>query len=39
MMAKLLGADVVALTNSEDPRQPLMEWLKHDPERYFARCW
>lgn len=37
MMAKLLGADVVALTNSEDPRRPLMDWLKHDPERYFAR--
>ena len=37
MMAKLLGADVVALTNSEDPRQPLMDWLKKDPERYFAR--
>jgi hypothetical protein len=37
MMAKLLGADVVALANTDDPRKPLMDWLKHDPERYFAR--
>jgi len=37
MMAKLLGADVVELSNAEDPRQPLMDWLERDPERHFAR--
>lgn len=36
--AKLLGDDVVNLTEHADPRQPLMEWLRADDNDYFARA-
>jgi hypothetical protein len=36
--AKLLGSDVVRLTEYDDPRQPLMDWLRDRNNRYFARA-
>jgi hypothetical protein len=36
--AKLLGGDVVRLTEYDDPRQPLMDWLRDPNNRYFARA-
>jgi Protein of unknown function (DUF1549)/Protein of unknown function (DUF1553) len=38
MLAKLLGGDVVELAATKDPRQALMDWMRRDPERYFARA-
>jgi len=36
--AKLLGeAEATDLTQYEDPRQPLMDWLRHDRKQLFAR--
>ncbi len=37
--AKLLGGDKIDLTELADPRQALMDWMRHDPERYFARSY
>jgi len=36
--AKLLGAEVVTLTKDSDPRQALMDWLRHEDNPYFARA-
>ncbi|TXT36095.1 MAG: hypothetical protein FD138_1101, partial [Planctomycetota bacterium] len=36
--AKLLGAEVVTLYEHDDPRQPLMDWLRGPSNRYFARA-
>ncbi len=36
--AKLLGGDVVDLTEYDDPREPLMEWLRSSDNDYFARA-
>ena len=35
--AKLLGGPEIDLSQWADPREPLMEWLLHEPNRYFAR--
>ncbi|MCA9117496.1 MAG: DUF1549 domain-containing protein, partial [Planctomycetaceae bacterium] len=36
--AKLLGGEVIDLTQFEDPRQPLMDWLRDPRNPYFARA-
>jgi len=36
--AKLLGGAVVDLTQYDDPRQPLMDWLRSPENPYFARA-
>jgi len=36
-MAKLLGGDSVDLNQYDDPRQVLVDWLRANPKRYFAR--
>lgn len=36
--AKLLGGDVVQLTEYNDVRAPLMEWLRDPSNRFFARA-
>ena len=36
--AKLLGGDVVDLAQLDDPREPLMEWLRAKDNRLFARA-
>ncbi|MFP6602146.1 MAG: DUF1549 domain-containing protein, partial [Pirellulaceae bacterium] len=36
--AKLLGGDVVDLTQFQDPRQPLMEWMRSRENPYFAHA-
>lgn len=36
--AKLLGAEVVDLTRYDDPRKPLMEWLRRPDNPFFARA-
>jgi hypothetical protein len=36
-MAKLLGGDTVDLNQYDDPRQVLVDWLRANPRRYFAR--
>ncbi|HUG92974.1 MAG TPA: DUF1549 domain-containing protein [Planctomycetaceae bacterium] len=36
--AKLLGGDVIDLAEHEDPRLPLMEWLRDKNNPYFARA-
>ncbi len=36
--AKLLGAEVVTLTKDSDPREALMDWLRHEDNPYFARA-
>jgi hypothetical protein len=36
--AKLLGSDVIDLSEHEDPREPLMEWLRAKDNPYFARA-
>jgi len=36
--AKLLGAEVVQLTKGSDPREALMNWLRHSDNPYFARA-
>lgn len=35
---KLLGGDAVHLTDYNDPRQPLMEWMRDPENPYFARA-
>lgn len=35
--AKLLGGDEIDLTQFEDPRQPLVDWLRASDNRFFAR--
>ncbi|HZZ72166.1 MAG TPA: DUF1549 domain-containing protein, partial [Pirellulales bacterium] len=35
--ASVLGGPSVDLKTVEDPRQTLMDWMLHDPSRYFAR--
>jgi hypothetical protein len=35
--AKLLGGDTVDMNQYDDPRQALVDWLRADPTRYFAR--
>ncbi|MEX0818624.1 MAG: DUF1553 domain-containing protein, partial [Pirellulaceae bacterium] len=34
---KLLGGSDIDLSQFEDPREPLMEWLLAEPNRYFAK--
>ncbi|RMG34671.1 MAG: DUF1549 domain-containing protein [Planctomycetota bacterium] len=36
--AKLLGAEVVDLTRYDDPRKPLMEWLRRPDNPFFAKA-
>jgi hypothetical protein len=36
--AKLLGGETVDLTKYEDPREPLMTWLRSKDNPYFARA-
>jgi hypothetical protein len=36
--ARLLGAGVVDLTKYDDPRTPLMDWLRAKNNRFFARA-
>jgi hypothetical protein len=36
--AKLLGGDVIKLTEHADARQPLMQWLRDPNNGYFARA-
>ncbi len=36
--AKLLGGEVIDLTQFDDPRQPLMDWLRSSENPYFARA-
>ncbi|MBX6311989.1 MAG: DUF1549 domain-containing protein [Isosphaeraceae bacterium] len=35
---KLLGGDEVALSDYDDPRAPLMEWMRRKDNPYFARA-
>ncbi len=37
-VARLLGAETVDLTRYEDPRVPLMNWLRSKKNRFFARA-
>jgi Protein of unknown function (DUF1549)/Protein of unknown function (DUF1553) len=37
-VAKLLGAEKVDLTQYDDPRVPLMKWLRSKNNRFFARA-
>lgn len=37
-IAKLLGGAELDLRQYDDPRQPLMDWLLHEPQRYFAKA-
>jgi len=37
-IAKLLGAEKVDLTQYDDPRVPLMKWLRSRNNRFFARA-
>jgi hypothetical protein len=37
-IAKLLGAEKVDLTQCDDPRVPLMKWLRSKNNRFFARA-
>ncbi len=34
---KLLGASEINLADYEDPREPLVDWLFNEPNRYFAK--
>ncbi|MCA9131909.1 MAG: DUF1553 domain-containing protein [Planctomycetales bacterium] len=36
-IAKFLGAEEIDLNRYEDPRQPLFQWLLHEPNHYLAR--
>lgn len=36
---KILGGDEVLLNEYPDPRAPLMDWLRHKDNPYFARAW
>src|SRR5262249_6378929 len=35
---KLLGGEEVLASRYDDPRQPLMDWLRQDDNPYFARA-
>jgi Protein of unknown function (DUF1549)/Protein of unknown function (DUF1553) len=37
-VARLLGAETVDLTRYDDPRVPLMNWLRSKKNRFFARA-
>lgn len=37
-LARLLGAETIDLTRYEDPRIPLMNWLRSKTNRFFARA-
>jgi hypothetical protein len=36
---KLLGGEAVDLASVDDPRKPLMNWLRSKDNPYFARAW
>jgi hypothetical protein len=36
---KVLGGEEVVLANYDDPRQPLMDWMRSADNPYFARAW
>jgi hypothetical protein len=36
-LGKLLGGSEIDLSQFDDPREPLMEWLLTEPNRYFAK--
>ena len=36
-LAKLLGGSEIDLNDFEDPREPLMQWMLTEPNRYFAK--
>lgn len=36
---KVLGGEEVVLANYEDPRRPLMDWMRSPENPYFARAW
>jgi len=36
---KILGGEEVLLNEYPDPRAPLMDWLRHKDNPYFARAW
>jgi hypothetical protein len=36
---KVLGGEEVLLANYDDPRQPLMDWMRSPENPYFARAW
>jgi hypothetical protein len=36
---KILGGEEVMLQQYDDPRQPLMEWMRDPENPYFARAW
>jgi hypothetical protein len=36
--ARLLGGEEVIASNYDDPRQPLMDWLRQEDNPYFARA-
>lgn len=36
---KVLGGEEVLLASYEDPRQPLMDWMRSPDNPYFARAW
>ncbi|MEX2139948.1 MAG: DUF1549 and DUF1553 domain-containing protein [Pirellulales bacterium] len=36
--ARLLGGETIDLTQFDDERKALMDWLRNDPKRYFARA-
>jgi hypothetical protein len=37
-LGKLLGAGEINLAEYEDPREPLVDWLFNEPNRYFAKA-
>ena len=37
LSARLLGGETVDVARVNDPRQVLMDWMRKDPTRYFAR--
>lgn len=36
---KVLGGEEVLLASYDDPRQPLMDWMRSPENPYFARAW
>ena len=36
---KVLGGEEVLLANYDDPRQPLMDWMRSPDNPYFAKAW
>jgi hypothetical protein len=37
MPARLLGGETIDVAHVDDPRKLLMDWLRREPKRYFAR--